>query len=506
MVWCIAVNIFLLLFVSAFFMVKVRKLNLLLESEKVKGELSGKKLFFEQLIDAVADPIFVKNKQHQWIYGNKAFSEILNMDARDYIGKSDYDIFPKEMADVFWAKDNETLEKLKMVENEEFIMVKNEVHTIVTKKTPVPGVEGGTVLIGVIRDITERKRQEQTIANLYKLIESSSDLYVFCELDGNPLFVNRHGFEMGISPELPNYKNIFPKDFDFKPIEQKLKTHHHWEGEVFLVNLHTQENVPYWLKIFHVLDEKKEPKSLSLVGTNIQERKEAELKMFFTSKMASLGEMAGGIAHEINNPLAIISGKAEQIKKYLTTGDMNQEKLIQAVEKIEDTSFRISKIIKGLRSFSRTGEMDPSKVTLVEELVDETLDLCRERMRSENIELILDMQKDLKILGRPTQIQQVLINLLNNSLDAIKQQEERWIKITSETRPHQTVITITDSGKGIPETLREKIMNPFFTTKEVGKGTGLGLSISKRIMEAHNGKLVYNDTNPNTSFSLIFNT
>lgn len=506
MIWCIAINIILLLLVSAFCFVKVRKLNLLLESEKVKGDLSGKKIFFEQLIDAVADPIFVKNKQHQWIYGNKAFSEILNLDLKDYIGKSDYDIFPKEMADVFWAKDNETLENLKMVENEEFIMVKNEVHTIVTKKTPVAGVEGGTVLIGVIRDITERKRQQQTIANLYKLIESSSDLYVFCELDGNPLFVNRHGLEMGISPELASYKKIFPKDFDFTSIEEKLRTQHHWEGEVFLVDQNTLENVPYWLKIFHVLDDKKEPQSISLVGTNIQERKEAELKMFFTSKMASLGEMAGGIAHEINNPLAIISGKAEQIKKYLSSPEMDREKLIQAVEKIEDTSFRISKIIKGLRSFSRTGELDPSKETTVEELIEETLDLCRERMRSENIELIMDLQKDLKILGRPTQIQQVLINLLNNSLDAIKTKDERWIKISSEQHPNQTIITITDSGKGIPDSLRDKIMNPFFTTKEVGKGTGLGLSISKRIMEAHNGKLVYNNTNPNTSFSLIFNT
>lgn len=506
MIWIIVINLILLFSVTVYCILKVRKLNLLLESEKVKGELAGKKVMFEKLIDAVADPIFVKNKQHQWIYGNTAFSKLLNMDIKEYIGKSDYDVFPKEMADVFWAKDNETLEKLKMVENEEFIMVNNEVRTIVTKKTPVTGVESGTVLIGVIRDVTERKRQEETINNLYNLIESSTDLYAFCNLNGTPLFINRHGREMGFGPGVSSFRSFFPKDFNFTQIENRLVSHHVWEGEVTLVDMVTKENIPYWLKIFHVMDKNDIPQSISVVGSNLKERKEAELKMIFTSKMASLGEMAGGIAHEINNPLAIISGKAEQVIKYLQSPEIDREKTIQALEKIEDTSFRISKIIKGLRSFSRAGEMDPSKETLVLELIEETLDLCRERIRSENIELVLDVEKELKLNCRITQIQQVIINLLNNSLDAIKHLEERWIRISAGRQGKQIFITITDSGKGIPKELADKIMNPFFTTKEVGKGTGLGLSISKRIMEAHNGRLIYNHDSPNTSFSLLFNT
>ena len=107
------------------------------------------------------DPIFVKNNQHQWIYGNKAFSNLLKLELKEYIGKSDYDLFPKEQADIFWAKDRETLDKMQMVENEEFLMSGDDLRTIVTKKTPVSGIEGGTVLIGVIRDITEKKKTKR---------------------------------------------------------------------------------------------------------------------------------------------------------------------------------------------------------------------------------------------------------------------------------------------------------------------------------------------------------
>lgn len=506
MSWIFSTIIILLVVLIIFFFVKIQKLNLLLEMERTRGDLASRKEFFETLIDSVADPIFVKNNQHQWIYGNKAFSQILNLELRDYLGKSDYDIFPKEQADIFWAKDSETLDKMQMVENEEFIMMNNEVRTIVTKKTPVSGIEGGTVLIGVIRDITERKRQNEIIANLYHLIESSSDLYCFCDLNGKPNFINRHGIKMGFTTNHTHFSNFFGQRLDLDALDKELIRSHEWEGEVDLLNMKNNEPVPYWLKIFCVLDENEKPKSISLVGTNIQERKEAALKIFSASKMASLGEMAGGIAHEINNPLAIISGKAEQIKKYVHQDPIDRAKIYEAMEKIETTSFRISKIIKGLRSFSRSGELDPSKDILVMDLIDETLDLCRERMKNEHITLIQESDNTLTIKCRPTQIQQVLINLLNNSIDAIKGHKEPWIKIRSEKKGKQIILSITDSGTGIDPNLNDKIMNPFFTTKGVGKGTGLGLSISRRIMESHGGKLIYLPENPNTTFALIFNT
>src|SRR5690606_6973710 len=103
-------------------------------SEQVKRKQSSRdREFFENVLDAVPDPIFVKNEKHQWIYGNKKFSKILKMDENDYLGKSDYDVFPKEMADIFWRKDSETLERLIVTENEENIIEDDEVKDVLTK-------------------------------------------------------------------------------------------------------------------------------------------------------------------------------------------------------------------------------------------------------------------------------------------------------------------------------------------------------------------------------------
>jgi PAS domain S-box-containing protein len=502
--WFISCNVILLL-IAAFFFLKTRQLIFSLKAEKIKTELAARKEFFEVLLNSTPDPIFVKNKKHQWIYGNEAFTKIIGMGVGEYIGKSDFDIFPKEMADVFWAKDNETLDHLKVTENEEFIMVEGKVRTILTKKTPVT-LNDQTILVGVIRDITERKNYEEQIRNLYSLIESSSDLYCLCDLSGKPEFINHHGQALGYSTSLLHFKNFFSDLFNIQEVEVSLKKNNSWEGEAQLINLVSKESIPYWIKIFYSLDEKEEQKTLALVATNIRERKESELRLLLASKMASLGEMAGSIAHEINNPLAIISGKAEQIKKNIKRGNLDVDKILASVDKIEDTSFRISKIIRGLRTFSRSEELDPMKEVSVHEVIKETLDLCRERIKSENINLKTDVDPTLTLQCRPTQIEQVIINLLNNSLDAIKDQEEKWITIETAKTSESLSITITDSGNGIPMHLLDKIMTPFFTTKEIGKGTGLGLSISKGIMESHQGTLRYNEKSPNTSFSLVFNT
>lgn len=109
-------------------------------------------------------------------------------------------------------------------------------------------------------------------------------------------------------------------------------------------------------------------------------------------------------------------------------------------------------------------------------------------------------QTDFFFNGRQAQIEQVLLNLLNNSFDAIQSTPDRWIHITARLENHRVLILVTDSGTGIPNDVQQKMLQPFFTTKEVGKGTGLGLSISKGIIEDHQGQLYYDPKNKNTCF------
>jgi C4-dicarboxylate-specific signal transduction histidine kinase len=166
----------------------------------------------------------------------------------------------------------------------------------------------------------------------------------------------------------------------------------------------------------------------------------------------------------------------------------------------ENTLGRISKIVKALGSFSRNASLDPKEPIKVSTIIEETLSLCQERIRSRTVDLRLDINRDNTVMGRPGQISQVILNLLNNSFDALEHDPAPWIELKTRTKGNLEVVTVTDSGKGIPKQVRDKIMQPFFTTKEVGKGTGLGLSISKGIIEDHGGRFYYDDQSENTRF------
>lgn len=218
------------------------------------------------------------------------------------------------------------------------------------------------------------------------------------------------------------------------------------------------------------------------------------------AKMSTLGEMAGGIAHEINNPLAIIKGQSELLRKSLAKTPIDTNKVILMIKNIEDTIMRMSKIVTGLRTFARQTDQEPMTETVLAEIINDTLSLCTERFHQNQIKLILDEIPNLKIKCRPVEISQVILNLLTNSFDAIAELNEKWISISFKQTEKTIQIIITDSGNGIPQNVAEKMMLPFFTTKAVGKGTGLGLSISQGIIESHKGKLYYNSKSKNSQF------
>ncbi len=219
------------------------------------------------------------------------------------------------------------------------------------------------------------------------------------------------------------------------------------------------------------------------------------------AKMATLGEMASGIAHEINNPLAIINSRLQLLREqFEREGEIDRAKVQTALERTEAMTLRIAKIIQGLKSFARQGENDPKVLVNFKNVLDDTLELCSARLKNRGIDFSVSGLLDIEFNGRGVQISQVLLNLINNAADAIQEADERWIKLMVTVENKQALISITDSGRGIPAEIVEKLMQPFFTTKELGKGTGLGLSISKGIIEDHGGSLSYDASNPNTSF------
>jgi two-component system NtrC family sensor kinase len=217
-------------------------------------------------------------------------------------------------------------------------------------------------------------------------------------------------------------------------------------------------------------------------------------------RLAAVGEMAGGIAHEINNPLTVILGNISRAKR-LCRGQEKEEELTESLDKALLMIDRITKIIKGLKTISRNGETDEMKEFNIRPFFDEIQILIE--MKVKTLDLKLDIQIDESIdlvYGREVQIAQVIVNLINNSVDAIANLSERWIKIDVVDIGARVEFQVTDSGAGISEELQAKIMYPFFTTKEVGLGTGLGLSLSKGIIKEHGGEMIYNNKCKNTQF------
>ena len=219
------------------------------------------------------------------------------------------------------------------------------------------------------------------------------------------------------------------------------------------------------------------------------------------SKKESLAIMSAGIAHEINNPLAIIISRSNQIISRLSQGSGNDNRTIQGLENIIKHSKRIGTIIKSLRSFSRNSVDDPTIQYSIKEIVEESLVLCSEKITKNNIVIKRSgLDSTTHILCRPGQIMQVIVNLLNNSCDAISNLLDKWIEILVFVHEDIVKIIIKDSGDGIDSALKDKIMQPFFTTKEVGKGTGLGLSLSQTIIESHGGMIYLDSSSNNTCF------
>ncbi len=252
-------------------------------------------------------------------------------------------------------------------------------------------------------------------------------------------------------------------------------------------------------------DNSGEVKGFFSLVSDVSELKRVQLELdanrkneVHSNKLRALGEMSAGIAHEINNPLGIIDANARMINKFLNDPDKfksKQEQIISACN-------RIKKITMGLRKFSRTSEMEERKSHLLERLIEESLVLIGAKMRNVNAQIDYELEKDLEIVCNQIELEQVLVNLISNALDAVSQIEERWIKIRTKTEGKFVLIQIVNSGPPIDLEHRDKLFQPFFTTKIVGSGTGLGLSISKGIVESHGGSLILNEELQNTCFEV----
>lgn len=254
----------------------------------------------------------------------------------------------------------------------------------------------------------------------------------------------------------------------------------------------------------------------SILAENTRLKHELIDKEYLVEKLtqlAVLGEFASELTHEIKNPLAIISANAQIIVKSLTQKIQREDernKNLERLESIINTTTRIDNIIKSVRNFSLHSNSDNKLFSLfdIHDLLEDALVLMNMKFKNENVTFRKKIPNHpLYISANKTQLSQVLINLLNNSVEALRENDKieriKWISLEITETNFNVIFTITDNGPGVEKKNTKKIMTPFFTTKGSSGGTGLGLSLSQKIIKDHQGILYLNEKASDTQFVMV---
>ncbi len=366
------------------------------------------------------------------------------------------------------------------------------------------------------RVITLEKQSIHIRQFLDKVIQSSSNAIISADRNGNILLMNQaaedlFGYPMEEALRTKNAKDFYPFG-KAKEIMKKMRAENFGgKGKLSAMRVDAVnaagETIPVEMTANLIYEGDKEVASTGIFY-DLREKlaaekklKEALVQIAQAEKMASLGQLAAGVAHEINNPLTGILLYANLALERLDQADPLR-KYLESV--VKDTG-RCKDIVKNLLSYSR--HASPTKeIFHVNSLVEESLNLIRDQKRFLNIKLVKTMSKDMMLVrADKNQLSQVIINLVMNAMDAM----ERGGTLTLQTfrdKPNKKVyIEVADTGCGILKENLSKIFDPFFTTKGSGKGTGLGLSTSYGIVEENGGRISIKETSPTgTTFSLEF--
>jgi signal transduction histidine kinase len=221
------------------------------------------------------------------------------------------------------------------------------------------------------------------------------------------------------------------------------------------------------------------------------------------NRLAMVGKLSSHILHEINNPVTVISGKAEKIQSLVESLPISEgrQKIHDTMIKIIEMTERIHKIIRSMKNLTRANESEPCLETKVSDLVNEVYDLVDLIAKKNRVVLRRPrIDADFEIPMRRLRLSQLMVNLMSNSIDAIATGDERWVEVKASKDDRWAYIHVTDSGHGVPEHFRSRLFETFFSTKGAGQGTGIGLSLSRDIAREHGGDIYLDESSGRTCF------
>lgn len=490
----------------------------LIQMEIEKTELEREHQIYQErsrqdtqvILDSLPYRIMVVNMDMTVDAVNQTFLTDLNLKREDIQGKSCHEVryglhkpcgeFGREC---FLEDRLEELKQKKFISTYlEYVDEKGNTRFDVSTVAPIFNEQGEIVhILEASRDVTDRFKLEEEVRKsnifLQNMIQSTVDGIVVVDTKGNVLIFNE-GMERltGYSAqEIEHLTSFYPIETAKENMKKMRSDQYGPLGKLnptsMTVTTKSGEEIPVTLSA-SILTIADEPAGSVGVFTDMREllemRKdleEAQLQLVQSEKIASVGRMAAGVAHEINNPLSGILIYAELLKENMKDDPQN----VKDAHEIIDQTLRCKKIVSELLAFSRQSIGKASSSSL-EELINKSLNILINQAIFQDIEVTRVIEPDIPdIIGEMGQLQQVFVNLFTNSADAMKGKGKLNIEARYDAQKNQFIIEVSDTGPGIPEGLRDKIFDIFFTTKPVGKGTGLGLSITRNIIQLHGGTI-----------------
>jgi PAS domain S-box-containing protein len=491
------------------------------ERKRLEQDMSRVHRQMHALLESAGDGIFGLDPEGRCTFINRAGAAMLGYSSGDVLGRSMHELIHHHHEDgrEYSAAASPILHTFRSnrpcrVNHEVFWHADGRCLPVEYTCYPIieHGVTNGAVI--TFSDITERKRHEEQIAEQAALLDKAQDAIVVCDLGGVILFWNKGAesiYELGRGEAVGRYigQLLYPDPQEFEEVKRLALHQGEWSGEI-LHRTQSGRELNVQSRCTLVRDKQGEAKSILAINTDVTEKKRIEAQFMRAQRMESIGTLAGGIAHDLNNILTPIMMSLEVLKAKAT--DPQSKNIL---ETIEMSSRRGAAIVRQVLSFARG--MDGERVEIQPRHLLKDIDAILKNTFPKNIRLELLLPHHCwTVLGDTTQLHQVLLNLCVNARDAMPEGgklamslenvsiDEHYAAMDMHSRVGKyVVIKVADSGLGIPAEIIDKIFDPFFTTKEVGKGTGLGLSTVMAIVKSHEGFVnVYSELGHGTTFKV----
>jgi len=465
----------------------------LAEKTELKQEVEKEQLYIQSLFDSIPDLVMVLNKERKVIRTNARFTEYTGIPQKDAIGKQCFELFQSTnlAIDCLYAACN--LDKVfasgKPLSSVHQSISPAESFWEVTQ-TPIKNERGDIeAVIETWHRITERvmlrREIERAEERFRRFIDAAMDHICIKDLEGRYLVVNK---------TIAKAYGLEKKDFFGKKVEEVLpegvamivdrndrevmkKNVHRTYEETFQIN---EQNRHFNTVRFPLPDYKGKATGVCTIARDVTVKKQLQDKLVQSTKLAAVGKLAAGVAHEINNPLTGVLAFAESILEEVPEdSDLHND-----VKVIIRETLRCRDIVRNLLDFAKQ-ETPRFEKTDANSIVDKTLSLVEKLPRFKNVTLEMKKAEELPLIrADPSQLQQVVLNLMLNALDAMKEKGTITLKTEYDRNQNKCVISVEDTGPGIPENMIDKIFEPFFSSKET---SGLGLAVSWGIVERHRG-------------------